>query len=85
MALSIVSPALLSLLFVGACLLISAGEIDDKVDDAKRSLLSACKGAESAATIAVSLPHFMADSANERTAKAIEDTVQGLGKVLMLR
>lgn len=83
-ALSLVSPALLALLFIAVRLLLSTGEIDEKVEGAKEKLTAACSGLEAAASIALSMPTWMADSFNDSTASGIENIVHGLGTVLYL-
>ncbi|EPQ26846.1 uncharacterized protein PFL1_05481 [Pseudozyma flocculosa PF-1] len=84
LALSPISVALVSLLFVATRLVISAGDVDDKVDGLKRNILATCRGAEGAASTLASLPTVMAHNANQATIKAIESTVRGTGRVLML-
>lgn len=84
LGLSLISPTILALLFVGTRLFISAGDVDDKVEAAKEKLMASCQGVEAAASSISSLPHFFADGMNERTANAINDTVEGLQKVLYL-
>jgi len=84
LGLSWISPTILALVFVGGRLTISAGDVDDKVAAAKEKLLASCKGVEAAASSISSLPHYMADRMNERTAHAINDTVAGAQKVLYL-
>lgn len=83
-ALSLVSPTLLALLFIALRLLLSTGEIDEKVEGAKSKLTAACSGLEAAASIALSMPTWMADSLNDSTANGIENIVHGLGTVLYL-
>lgn len=82
--LSLLSPALVAILFTGTHLLLSSGDIDEKVSAAKDKLLAACHDAERQASYAASLPRYMAESMNERTKEAVEGTVQGLGRVLYL-
>lgn len=84
LALSPLSLVLVSLIFVLTRLLLSASGIHDKIQDAKTNLLATCAGAEGAATIAASMPHYMADSINANTVKAVQASVEGAGRVLML-
>ncbi|PWN52083.1 hypothetical protein IE53DRAFT_367513 [Violaceomyces palustris] len=84
LALAPVSTVLVSLVFVMMRLLMSTDDVDSNVDAAKTKLLGACKGAEIASSVAASLPHSMADSANQRTEKSVEGTVQEAGRLLYL-
>jgi hypothetical protein len=51
---------IISLLFVAFRLAISSGSAEDSVADAKEKLLASCSAAEKAATVAASLPRYMA-------------------------
>lgn len=82
--LSLLSPPLISILFTGAHLLFSSKEVGEKVTDSKATLLRACYEAERQASIAASLPRYMADSMNQRTQQTIEATVHGMGKVIYM-
>ncbi|KAN0065230.1 plasma membrane fusion protein prm1 [Thecaphora frezii] len=84
LALSPISAVLVSLIFVVARMLMSAGDVDDKLNNLKAAILSTCSNAEDAATTLASLPIFMAQGANKATVKAIEGSVQSTGRVLML-
>ncbi|PWN43189.1 hypothetical protein IE81DRAFT_99426 [Ceraceosorus guamensis] len=82
--LSLLSPSLLALIFVGATILMGTDDVDDKVNAAKQRLTSACASAEGSASAAMSLPRYLADRANAQTAESIEATVRGVGRVLDL-
>ncbi|KDN52862.1 hypothetical protein K437DRAFT_243012 [Tilletiaria anomala UBC 951] len=82
--LAMLSPAILSLLFIIARLLANSADIDSRVAVAKATLMSDCQRAEDALTWMQSWPHFAAARANERTQKVVEGTVEATGKVLML-
>lgn len=73
--------ALLLLLIALAFLLASLPAL---TRDAKASLLSACAGVEGAASVAVSLPHYMADGVNELNVRTVNAVTHGLGEVLDL-
>lgn len=67
---------ILSLLFVAFSLWIAARSASDGVEDAKRSLLTSCGAAEKAATVAASLPRWMAQSTNEELNEAIRQSIE---------
>lgn len=82
--LSLISPALIALLFVATTIISSFDSINSSVISAKEALTEACSDAERQASLLASLPHWMADSMNDRTASAIEATVRGVWRVLTL-
>lgn len=84
LALCVFSPTILALAFIAARLVLSASDVDDKVADAKARIWASCRGAEHAATTAASMPRIMASNFNDATSRAVTDTVQGLGRVLLL-
>ncbi|KAH8916234.1 hypothetical protein BT69DRAFT_1228759, partial [Atractiella rhizophila] len=79
-----ISHVLLSLLIVALSIFLSISRVHSSTGDAKNALRSSCSGVESAATVAVSIPHFAADNVNSLIASGIEESVHGLGFVLDL-
>ncbi|UZJ57166.1 hypothetical protein CBS101457_006486 [Exobasidium rhododendri] len=82
--LSLISYGVVSLIFVGTRLLISGSQINAEVQRSNDTLWSACRGTEQAASTLASFPHLLADNFNSITKRNVDDTVQGLGKVLLL-
>ncbi|GAA5901421.1 pheromone-regulated protein PRM1 [Sporobolomyces salmoneus] len=72
----------LLLVLVALCFLLSS--IPVLVKDGKATLTAACSGVEGAASVAASLPHFMADGVNELNSKTISAVTNGAGTVLDL-
>ncbi|KNZ57672.1 uncharacterized protein VP01_2102g2 [Puccinia sorghi] len=63
-------------------LILTLQSVHDGVGDAKREMASACFGIEGAASVAVSIPHFMADQTNDFLVSGAENIVHGLAAVL---
>lgn len=82
--LSSISIPLISLLFVGFRLLSSSRDASDSVATTKTKLLTACHAAEHTASLAASLPHFLAAGANAQLAQSITATVHGAARVFEL-
>lgn len=75
---------ILSLLFIAVRLQLSLASSQDAVASAKGDLLAACQAAERAATATASLPRYMASATNVRIASAVNDTINGSRKALIL-
>ncbi|GAA5993223.1 hypothetical protein JCM10908_004517 [Rhodotorula pacifica] len=84
LSLSWLSQHFLALILVLITLSYLLSSIPHLVDEAKDSLGAACKGVEGAASVAVSMPHYMADGVNELNVKAVNAITQGAGTVLDL-
>ncbi|KAI9626174.1 hypothetical protein H4Q26_015923 [Puccinia striiformis f. sp. tritici PST-130] len=56
-------------------LILTLQSVHDGVGDAKREMASACSGIEGAASVAVSIPHFMAEQTNEFLVTGAENIV----------
>lgn len=84
LALSLLSPVLLSLIFTATHLLISSGSLNKSLASAKQDLIALCTDAEREASVVANLPRYMAASINSRTEVMVTETVQGIGKVLSL-
>ncbi|KAA1098144.1 plasma membrane fusion protein prm1 [Puccinia graminis f. sp. tritici] len=65
-------------------LILTLQSVQDGVGDAKREMAAACSGIEGAASVAVSIPHFMADQTNDFLVSGAEHIVHGLALVLDL-
>jgi hypothetical protein len=65
-------------------LILTLQSVQDGVGDAKREMAAACSGIEGAASVAVSIPHFMADQTNDFLVSGAENIVHGLALVLDL-
>ncbi|KAG0143182.1 hypothetical protein CROQUDRAFT_49155 [Cronartium quercuum f. sp. fusiforme G11] len=63
-------------------LILTLSSVDDGVADAKRNLAASCAGFEGAASVAASIPHFMAEQTNEFIVSGAESIVHGLAVVL---
>ena len=75
---------IISLLFVAFRLSISSQSAEDGVADAKAELLASCAAAEKAATVAASLPRYMAIGTNKQIASAVNDTMNAAREALVL-
>lgn len=84
LSLSWLSQHFLALVLVLVALGFLLAQIPALVDDAKSSLNAACAGVEGAASVAVSLPHYMAGGINELNAKTVNALSEGAGTVLDL-
>lgn len=84
LSLSWLSQHFLALLLVLITLAYLLALIPVLVRDAKDSLEAACAGVEGAASVAVSMPHYMADGVNELNVKAINALTDGAGTILDL-
>lgn len=62
---------ILSLLFVAFRLIISSASAQDAVVDAKGQLMTSCEAAERAASVAASLPRYMAEGTNGQIIDAV--------------
>ncbi|KAK4700564.1 hypothetical protein P7C70_g5681, partial [Phenoliferia sp. Uapishka_3] len=67
----------LALLLLAISLYLLLVSIPYLVKDAKQVFTSACHGAEDAADVVVSLPHYLADNVNELNAKAVNLVTTG--------
>ncbi|GAA5844266.1 hypothetical protein JCM9279_001748 [Rhodotorula babjevae] len=84
LSLSWLSQHFLALILVLVALSFLLAQIPTLVDDAKSSLTAACAGVEGAASVAVSLPHYMAGGINELNAKTVNALSEGAATVLDL-
>ena len=84
LSLSWLAYPILSLLFVAFRLSISSASAEGSVSDAKNDLLAACQAAEKAATVAASLPRYMAIATNKQITEAINDTMNAARAALVL-
>lgn len=84
MLLGTISPSILALLFIIVRLLVSSSDLDSRVALAKASMMQECSAAEAVVGQMLSWGHFAAQGINERTKKAVDGSVRGLGEVLML-
>lgn len=75
---------IISLLFVAFRLAISSSSAQDSVEDAKSNLLASCAAAEKAATVAASLPRYMAIGTNKQIASAANGTMNAARATLVL-
>ncbi|KAH8119166.1 hypothetical protein DFH11DRAFT_1686126 [Phellopilus nigrolimitatus] len=75
---------IISLLFVAFRLQISSASAQDAVSDAKGDLLTSCAAAEKAATVAASMPRYMAAGANKQIADAANGTMNAARATLVL-
>ncbi|PWN32179.1 uncharacterized protein FA14DRAFT_126849, partial [Meira miltonrushii] len=82
--LSVFTPALASLLFVGVGVLSSSSDANKRANETKDQLMSACVATQKAASTLASMPYYFAQNFNEQTSEAIENTVHGLARVLLL-
>ena len=73
-----------SLLFIAFRLQISSDSAQDAVANAKSNLLTSCKAAEKAATVAASLPRYMAIGTNKQIASAVNGTMNAARATLVL-
>lgn len=65
-------------------LVLTLQSVHDGVGDAKREMAAACSGVEGAASVAVSIPHFMAEQTNDLLVSGAENVVHGLALVIDL-
>ncbi|GAA5821086.1 hypothetical protein JCM11251_001955 [Rhodosporidiobolus azoricus] len=82
LSLSWLSQHFLALVLVLITLSFLLASIPGLVSNAKEGIASACQGVEGAASVAVSLPHYMADGVNERNAAAITAVASGAATVI---
>jgi cobalamin biosynthesis protein CobD/CbiB len=82
--LSLFPYGLVALLFVGTRLLISSSQASTDIQHSNATIWSACRETEQAVSTLVSFPHLLADNFNSATKRSVDDTVQGLGVVLLL-
>lgn len=75
LSLTWIATPILSLLFVVFRLFSSISDAQDSGDGAKRVLLSSCNSAQTAATVAASLPRYMAEGTNAGIEKAVNDAI----------
>ncbi|KDQ12047.1 hypothetical protein BOTBODRAFT_57109 [Botryobasidium botryosum FD-172 SS1] len=74
---------ILSLLFVAFRLNTSADSAQDAVGDTKANLLASCAAAEQAATVAASLPRYMAAGTNRQIIDTVNGTMDVTRKMLI--
>ncbi|GAA5864106.1 hypothetical protein JCM8547_005136 [Rhodosporidiobolus lusitaniae] len=84
LSLSWLSQHFLALLLVLIALAFLLASIPGLVTDGKDALNSACSGVEGAASVAVSLPHYMAGGVNEMNVKAVRAVTDGAATVMDL-
>ncbi|GAA5872068.1 hypothetical protein JCM16303_000966 [Sporobolomyces ruberrimus] len=84
LSLSWLSQHFLALLLVLVALGFLLSSIPALIKDGKATLTAACAGVEGAANVAVSLPHYTADSINELNSKTISAVTNGAGTVIDL-
>lgn len=82
--LSPISIPLLSLVFVASRLIMSSHDVTDSVTSTKARLLSACDAAEGTASLAASLPHFLAATTSAQLAESVTAAVHGSARVFDL-
>jgi hypothetical protein len=75
---------IISLLFVAFRLSISSASAEGSVADAKENLLASCQAAEKAATVAASLPRYMAIATNKQITDAVNGTMNAARATLVL-
>lgn len=75
---------IISLLFIAFRLALSSQSAEDGVADAKSQLLASCAAAEKAATVAASLPRYMAIGTNEQIASAVNASMNAAREALVL-
>ncbi|EJT97254.1 hypothetical protein DACRYDRAFT_84813 [Dacryopinax primogenitus] len=73
-----------SLIFVVIKLVLSSYDVQDAVTAMKADVLASCQAAESAATVAASLPRYMAQGTNKGIVDAVNGTIDGAKDVLIL-
>jgi NADH:ubiquinone oxidoreductase subunit K len=76
--LSPLSTAFLSLVLLLVSLTLSFALVSASVDATKAGLMASCMATQAAASVAVSLPHYMASGLNNLSADSTEATLQGL-------
>ncbi|GAA5913508.1 hypothetical protein JCM6882_002383 [Rhodosporidiobolus microsporus] len=82
LSLSWLSQHFLALLLLLVTLSFLLASIPALVRDAKDGIASACQGVEGAASVAVSLPHYMADGVNEMNVAAVAAVTSGAATVI---
>jgi hypothetical protein len=73
---------IISLVFVAFSLWIAAQSAQDGVEDAKKALMAACASTEKAATVAASLPRWLAQTTNDELNEAIQNSITASHKAL---
>lgn len=66
---------ILSLIFVAFRLILSTSDAQSATDDAKKDLLASCNAAQTAASVAVNLPRYLAESMNRDIEKSINASI----------
>ncbi|GJJ06455.1 hypothetical protein Clacol_000647 [Clathrus columnatus] len=84
LSLSWLAYPILSLLFVAFRLQLSLASAQDAISNAKDDLLTSCNAAQHAATVAASLPRFMAVSTNKQIVDAVNSSLNGAREALIL-
>lgn len=64
-------------------LVISSGSAQDAVVDAKGQLMTSCQAAQSAATVAASLPRYMAQGTNAQIIDAVNASMTAARKLVL--
>lgn len=82
LSLSWLSQAFLALLLLAISLSLLLASIDNLVTDSKSSFEASCQGVQGAASVIVSLPHYMADGVNELNVKSVEAITEGAATVI---
>jgi hypothetical protein len=82
--LSLFPYGLVALLFVGTRLLISSSQVGNDIRHSNATIWSACRETEQAVSTLVSFPHLLSNNFNSATKRSVDDTVRGLGEVLLL-
>lgn len=85
MSLSWLAYPVLSLLFIAFRLSLSSDGANDAVSDAKEKLLSSCTAAEGAASVAGSLPRFMAQGTNQQIIDTVNASMDAARLTLLFR
>ncbi|KAG8965938.1 plasma membrane fusion protein prm1 [Tulasnella sp. 419] len=67
---------ILSLIFVAFRIFASSADSQAAAEDAKRNLIASCKAAENAATVAASLPRYMAEGTNRLIEKSVNGSIE---------
>ncbi|KZT50857.1 hypothetical protein CALCODRAFT_521734 [Calocera cornea HHB12733] len=73
-----------SLIFVLIKLVLSSFDVQDAVAEMKADVLSSCQAAERAATVAASLPRYMAEGTNKGIVDTVNGTIDGAKDILIL-
>lgn len=72
------------LLLVLVRTLFAISSLDDSIGDAKREALASCSAVESMGTAMASMPHYMAQGANELTVHGVQSAIDGLMSMLSM-